>query len=70
MRSASDFPAEGMELTTLLVVGDIDRARSSYQDVLGATFVREHRAKSMLAGLGLDADGLVDTFSASIVRSV
>ncbi len=69
MRSASDFPAEGMELTTLLVVGDIDRARSFYQDVLGANFVREHRAKSMLAGLGLDADGLCGTFSASIVRS-
>ncbi len=37
MCSASDFPAEGMELTTLLVVGDIDRSRSFYQDVLGAT---------------------------------
>lgn len=69
MRSASDFPAEGREPTTLLVVGDIDRSRSFNQDMLGATFGRRHRAKSMLAGLGFGADGLCGTFPPSIVRS-
>ncbi|WP_206633423.1 VOC family protein [Methanoculleus taiwanensis] len=38
-----DFPApeEGMLLTVLLIVEDIDRSRTFYRDVLGATVVRE-----------------------------
>jgi catechol 2,3-dioxygenase-like lactoylglutathione lyase family enzyme len=38
-----DFPApkEGMVLTFLLIVQDIDRSRTFYQDVLGAKVVRE-----------------------------
>jgi catechol 2,3-dioxygenase-like lactoylglutathione lyase family enzyme len=36
------FPAEGMELTHILVVGDAGRARDFYQDVLGAELYREY----------------------------
>ncbi len=40
---ANDFPAptEGMVLTVLLIVGDQDRSRAFYHDVLGATVVLE-----------------------------
>ena len=40
------FPAEGMELTHILVVADIDRARSFYRDVLGAEVYREYGGTS------------------------
>ena len=40
------FPAPGMELTHLLVVGDLERARSFYRDVLGATVHREYGGSS------------------------
>jgi len=40
------FPAPGMELTHLLVVGDLERARSFYRDVLGATVYREYGGSS------------------------
>jgi lactoylglutathione lyase len=43
---ASDFPAEGMELTHILVVEDLARARAFYVDVLGATLVREYGGSS------------------------
>ena len=36
------FPKEGMELTHILVVGDIERAKDFYRDVLGATIHREY----------------------------
>jgi catechol 2,3-dioxygenase-like lactoylglutathione lyase family enzyme len=36
------FPIEGVELTHILVVADLDRARSFYRDVLGATVYREY----------------------------
>jgi catechol 2,3-dioxygenase-like lactoylglutathione lyase family enzyme len=36
------FPAEGMELTHILVVADLARARDFYRDVLGATLYREY----------------------------
>ncbi len=29
------FPAEGMELTHILVVADVERAKTFYRDVLG-----------------------------------
>jgi catechol-2,3-dioxygenase len=35
------FPAEGMELTHLLVVADPERSRAFYRDVLGAEVFRE-----------------------------
>jgi catechol 2,3-dioxygenase-like lactoylglutathione lyase family enzyme len=40
------FPADGMELTHLLVVSDIDRSRAFYRDVLGATVLREYGGTS------------------------
>jgi catechol 2,3-dioxygenase-like lactoylglutathione lyase family enzyme len=40
------FPAEGMELTRLLVVSDIERSRRWYTDVLGATLYREYEGTS------------------------
>ena len=40
------FPIEGVELTHILVVEDLDRARSFYRDVLGATVYREYGSTS------------------------
>lgn len=40
------FPVEGVELTLLLVVSDIERARTFYRDVLGATLYREYGGTS------------------------
>jgi len=42
----ADFPAEGMELTHLLVVADLARSRAFYRDVLGATIHREYGGSS------------------------
>ena len=41
-----DFPTADMELTHLLVVRDIARARSFYTDVLGAELYREYGGTS------------------------
>ncbi len=41
-----DFPTEGVALTHLLVVGDLDRARTFYRDVLGADVYREYGGTS------------------------
>lgn len=41
-----DFPSEGVELTHLLVVSDVDKSRSFYSDVLGATVYREYGGTS------------------------
>ena len=43
---AGDFPSEGMELTLLLVVSDIERSTRFYRDVLGATLYREYGGTS------------------------
>jgi catechol 2,3-dioxygenase-like lactoylglutathione lyase family enzyme len=40
------FPAERMELTHILVVDDISRARSFYSEALGATVFREYGGTS------------------------
>jgi catechol 2,3-dioxygenase-like lactoylglutathione lyase family enzyme len=40
------FPADGMELTHILVVGDLERARRWYGDVLGASRYREYGGDS------------------------
>jgi catechol 2,3-dioxygenase-like lactoylglutathione lyase family enzyme len=45
---AGEFPSAGMELTHILVVSDIDRARSFYLDVLGAELYREYGGSSIV----------------------
>ena len=40
------FPAEGMELTHILVVADVERAKTFYRDVLGAYVYREYGGSS------------------------
>jgi catechol 2,3-dioxygenase-like lactoylglutathione lyase family enzyme len=40
------FPTDGVELTLLRVVGDVDRSRTWYRDVLGATDYREYGGTS------------------------
>jgi len=44
--TAAEFPAEGMELTHLLVVSDMSRSLPFYRDVLGATVDREYGGTS------------------------
>lgn len=46
MATSEDFPGPGVELTHLLVVSDLDRSRSFYRDVLGATVFREYGGTS------------------------
>jgi catechol 2,3-dioxygenase-like lactoylglutathione lyase family enzyme len=41
-----EFPSDGVELTHLLVVADIGRARTFYRDVLGAEVYREYGGTS------------------------
>lgn len=48
----ADFPADGMELTHILVVADVDRARAWYTDVLGATLYREYGGTSAVLQFG------------------
>jgi catechol 2,3-dioxygenase-like lactoylglutathione lyase family enzyme len=43
---SSEFPVDDVELTLLLVVEDVDRARTFYSDVLGATLFREYGGDS------------------------
>jgi len=40
------FPVEGVELTLLLVVSDMERSRRFYTDVLGASLFREYGGES------------------------
>jgi catechol 2,3-dioxygenase-like lactoylglutathione lyase family enzyme len=44
--ASAAFPTDGMELTQLLVVGDMDASRRFYSDVLGATVYREYGGTS------------------------
>jgi catechol 2,3-dioxygenase-like lactoylglutathione lyase family enzyme len=44
--ATASFPAEGMELTHILVVEEIDRARTFYRDVVGAEVYREYGGSS------------------------
>ncbi len=48
MITESEFPTEGVDLTQLLVVGDLDRSRKFYQDVLGAVMFREYGGTSVV----------------------
>jgi catechol 2,3-dioxygenase-like lactoylglutathione lyase family enzyme len=45
------FPTDGMELTRLLVVSDVERARRWYTDVLGASLYREYGGASCVLQL-------------------
>jgi catechol 2,3-dioxygenase-like lactoylglutathione lyase family enzyme len=45
------FPSDDMELTRLLVVADVDRSRRWYDEVLGATVVREYGGTSCVLQL-------------------
>jgi catechol 2,3-dioxygenase-like lactoylglutathione lyase family enzyme len=45
---SEEFPTEGMELTHILVVNDIERARTFYLDVLGANLWREYGGSSLV----------------------
>jgi catechol 2,3-dioxygenase-like lactoylglutathione lyase family enzyme len=44
----SRFPADGMELTHILVVGDLPRSRAWYEEVLGAKVHREYGGDSVV----------------------
>jgi catechol 2,3-dioxygenase-like lactoylglutathione lyase family enzyme len=44
--STKDFPSDGMELTQILVVKDVNRSRDFYRDVLGASVYREYGGTS------------------------
>lgn len=44
--SPAPFPTEGVELTLLLVVSDIERSKRFYRDVLGASLFREYAGTS------------------------
>ena len=44
----NDFPTEDMALTHILVVSDLDRARTFYKDVLGAKLYGEYGGTSIV----------------------
>jgi catechol 2,3-dioxygenase-like lactoylglutathione lyase family enzyme len=44
--AGAEFPSEGMEVTHLLVVSDLDRSREFYRDVVGAELHREYGGTS------------------------
>ncbi len=46
MAEMDAFPSEGMELTHLFVVADMDRSRAFYRDVLAAEIYREYGGTS------------------------
>ncbi len=46
MPSQRHFPVDGVEMTHLLVVSDVERSRRFYADVLGATLYREYGGTS------------------------
>jgi catechol 2,3-dioxygenase-like lactoylglutathione lyase family enzyme len=48
---SGDFPTQGMELTHLLVVRDLERSRAFYRDVLGAEVYREYGGTSVVLRL-------------------
>ena len=51
MARMSTFPSDDMELTRLLVVSDVGRAREWYENVLGATVYREYGGNSVVLQL-------------------
>jgi catechol 2,3-dioxygenase-like lactoylglutathione lyase family enzyme len=49
--AAAEFPTEGMELTRLLVVSDMEHSRDWYTRVLGASLYREYGGTSCVLQL-------------------
>lgn len=47
------FPTEGMELTHILVVADVDRSRNWYERVLGASLHREYGGSAVFQFQGV-----------------
>jgi catechol 2,3-dioxygenase-like lactoylglutathione lyase family enzyme len=48
MRTEDQFPLEGMALTHILVVSDLARSKTFYQDVLGASLYGEYGGTSVV----------------------
>jgi catechol 2,3-dioxygenase-like lactoylglutathione lyase family enzyme len=48
----SAFPADGVEMTQILVVSDLERSRTWYLDVLGATLHGEYGGTSLVLRFG------------------
>jgi lactoylglutathione lyase len=48
MPGQAGFPADGMELSHLIVVGDVERSKAFYLDVLGAELYREYGGSSVV----------------------
>jgi catechol 2,3-dioxygenase-like lactoylglutathione lyase family enzyme len=48
MMATGAFPGDGMALTHILVVADLERARRFYVDVLGAELYREYGGTSLV----------------------
>jgi lactoylglutathione lyase len=48
---SGSFPEEGVELTTILVVTDIERSRTFWRDVVGAEVYREYGGSSCVLRL-------------------
>jgi catechol 2,3-dioxygenase-like lactoylglutathione lyase family enzyme len=46
MMTQAEFPTEGVALTHLLVISDLDRSRHFYRDIVGATVYREYGGTS------------------------
>lgn len=46
-----EFPDKDMEITTILVVSDLERSKSFYLDVLGAELYREYGGTSIVLQL-------------------
>jgi catechol 2,3-dioxygenase-like lactoylglutathione lyase family enzyme len=63
------IPSDGMKLTNILVVEDLDRAAAFYRDVPGADLTRECVASSVVRNQGLDWD-LTPDVSVGAVRLV
>lgn len=47
----TDFPVDGVELTLLLVVSDVERSRDFYTEVLGADLYRQYGGDSVVLQL-------------------
>ena len=47
-----EFPSEGMEITHILVVRDMEKSKVFYRDVIGAELFREYEGSCVLKFLG------------------
>lgn len=46
--SSASFPSAGMEITTILVVSDMEKSKTFYSDVLNANLFREYGGTSVV----------------------